>query len=244
MHRRWAAILVVGAVLVSARPASSALTFASVEILRPILSQMLGNPPLMRMDVVPDIYEGGYARVSVYAQQAAVGGMRVDEMWIRLVGVSFAPAELNRGVLRVLGVRDSGVYGKLNLQNVEAFLARQGTIQDVQLTRDGDSVIASGTVLYNGVPTHARIRGVFQVYGEPEIYFHIEALFVNSLPVPYVVVDRLERSMNPVVDFRSWPVPFKIRSFRSTPEGFVLSSQRDVSQPCTTCGGPELRLTR
>ncbi len=50
--------------------------------------------------------------------------------------------------------------------------------------------------------------------------------------------------MNPVVDFRSWPVPFKIRSFRSTPEGFVLSSQRDVSQPCTTCGGPELRLTR
>ncbi|HEX9247536.1 MAG TPA: hypothetical protein VGA35_15355, partial [bacterium] len=126
----------------------------------------------------------------------------------------------------------------------EAFLARQGTIQDVQLTRDGDSVIASGTVLYNGVPTHARIRGVFQVYGEPEIYFHIEALFVNSLPVPYVVVDRLERSMNPVVDFRSWPVPFKIRSFRSTPEGFVLSSQRDVSQPCTTCGGPELRLTR
>ncbi len=110
----------VGAVLVSARPASSTLTFASVEILRPILSQMLGNPSVMRMDVVPDIYEGGYARVSVYAQQAAVGGMRVDEMWIRLVGVSFDPAELNRGVLRVLGVRDSGVFGKLNLQNVEA----------------------------------------------------------------------------------------------------------------------------
>ena len=130
MHRRWAAILVIGAALASARPASSALTFASVEILRPILSQMLGSPSVMRMDVVPDIYEGGYARVSVYAQQAAVGGMRVDEMWIRLVGVSFDPAELNRGVLRVLGVRDSGVYGKLNLQNVEAFLARQGTIQD------------------------------------------------------------------------------------------------------------------
>src|SRR5207237_8871630 len=120
-----------------------------------------------------------------------------------------------RGVIRVLGVRDSRVYGKLNLQNVEAFLARKGTIQDVHLARDGDSVIASGTVLYNGVPTHARIRGVFQVYGEPEIYFHIEALFVNSLPFPYVVVDRLDRSVNPVVAFRSWPVPFKIRSFRA-----------------------------
>ena len=244
MLRRWAAILVIGAVLGAARPVSSALPFASVEILRPILSGILGDPPTMRMDVVPDIYEGGYARVSVYAQQAAVGGMRVDEMWIRLVGVSFDPAELRRGTLKVLQVRDSGVYGKLNLQNVEAFLRQQGAIQDVQLTRDGDSIIATGTVLYNGVPAHARIRGVFQVYGEPEIYFHIQALFVNSLPVPYVVVDNLERSMNPVVDFRSWPVPFKIRTFRSTPEGFVLSSQRDFSQPCKDCGGPELRLTR
>src|SRR5205807_10125864 len=65
--------------------------------------------------------------------------------------------------------------------------------------------------------------------GEPEIYFHIEALFVNSLPVPYVVVDRLERSMNPVVDFRSWPVPFKIRSFRATPEGDRKSTRLNSS---------------
>jgi hypothetical protein len=49
--------------------------------------------------------------------------------------------------------------------------------------------------------------------------------------------------MNPIVDFRSWPVSFKIRSLRSTADGFVLSSQTDYSQPCNDCGGPDIRLT-
>ena len=66
---------------------------------------------------------------------------------------------------------------------------------------------------------------------------------MNHLPVPYALVDRLERSMNPIVDFRGWPVPFKIRSLHSTADGFVLSSQTDYSQPCNDCGGPEIRLT-
>ena len=76
------------------------------------------------------------------------------------------------------------------------------------------------------------------------MFFHIQALLVNSLPMPYVLVERLERQMNPVVDFRTWPVQFKIRSFRQTPEGFVLSSQRDFAQPCLDCGGPPLQFTR
>jgi hypothetical protein len=236
----WAAVVVclLGVVV----PARAAVSFASAELLRPIFAKMLGDPPQMRMDVVPDIYEGGYARVSVYAQQAAVGGMRVDEMWIRLVGTSFDPAELRAGRIKVLQVRDSGVYGRLNLQSIEAFLRQQGTIRDARLTRDEDAVIATGTLLVDGVPTQVRIKGLFQVYGEPEVTFHIQSLVVNGLPLPTFVIERLERQLNPVVDFRSWPVPFKIRSFRATRDGFVLSSQRDFAQPCNDCGGPELRL--
>jgi hypothetical protein len=243
MFWRCACLSVVASLLAAVLPARGAVPFASVELLRPILAKMLGNPPQMHADVVPDTYEGGYARISVYAQGAAVGGMRIDEVWIRLVGASFDPAELQRGTLKVLQVRDSGLFGRLNLQNVEAFLKQQGTIKDVQLSRDDDLVVATGTLTLNGVPAQVRLKGLFQVFGEPEIRFHIQALAVNGLPVPYVLVERLEQQLNPVVDFRSWPVPFKIRSFRNTQGGFVLSSQRDFAQPCNDCGGPGVRLT-
>ena len=243
MCRRCAVLVVIASLLVTVVPAGAAVSFASVEMLRPILAKMLGDPPRMHADVVPDVYEGGYARISMYAQGAAVGGMRIDEMWIRLVGASFDPAELHRGTLKVLQLRDSAVFGRLNIQNIEAFLKQQGTIKDVRLSRDEDQLIATGTLTLNGVPAQVRMKGLFQVYGEPEIRFHIQALAVNGLPVPYVLVERLEQQLNPVVDFRSWPVPFKIRSFRNTAGGFVLSSQRDFAQPCNDCGGPELRLT-
>ena len=236
-------VLVIGCALGVLRSAQADVPFASVEVLRPLFSQMLGNPTLMRLDAVPDIYEGGYARISVYAEHARIKGMLVDEMAIRLIGVSFDPAALREGTLKALEVRDSGIYGRLRLSSVQEFLRQQGPVREVLLRRDGDVVIASGLVDYNGVPTRVLMRGVFQVYGEPEIYFHIEALIVNHLPLPYVVVDQLERSMNPIVDLRSWPVSFKIRSLRSTADGFVLSSQTDYSQPCNDCGGPEIRLS-
>ena len=218
------------------------LPFASVDILRPLLSKAFGDPPVMRLDVVPDLYEGGYALVSVYAEGATVKGMHVDQTWVRLVGVSFDPELLRQGTLKVIDLRDSAVYGAVKLKSIEEFLRAQSPVEDVHLARVQDSVMVTATVLYKDVPTRVRMQGIFQVYGEPEIYFHIEALFVNSMPVPYVVVDELERSMNPVVDFRTWPVPFKIRSFRSTRDGFIISSRTDYSQPCNDCGGPELRL--
>jgi hypothetical protein len=242
MFRRCVGLIVIGSVLVAVLPVQAALSFASVEILRPILDRMLGNPALLRLDVVPDVYEGGYARVSVYAQGAAVAGMRINELWIRLIGASFDPAELRGGTLKVVQVRDSGLFGRLNLKNLEAFLKEQGTVKDLQLSQEEDMVIATGSLMFNGVPAQVRLKGLFQVTGEPEVFFHIHAMSVNGIPVPFVIVEHLERQLNPVVDFRSWPVPFKIRSFRTTREGFVLSSQRDLSQPCSDCGGPELRL--
>ena len=223
-------------------PARADLTVADTKILPPILSKMLGDPPFIRTEIVPDLYEGGYARVSIYGRNVNIKGMRVDELWIKLVGVSFDPDLLRAGTLKVLDIRDNAVYGKLDLASVQAFLNSQGPVQDVSLRIDGDAVIGLATVLYNGVPTRVHIQGIFQVYGEPEVFFHIQALLVNSIPVPYVIVDRLERQLNPVLDFRSWPVQFRIRSFHQTKDGFVLSSQADFSQPCNACGGPELQL--
>lgn len=223
-------------------PARAQLTVASTEILRPLFSHLLGDPATMYLEVVPDLYEGGYARISIYARNVAIKGMRIDEIWIKLVGVSFDPTLLQQGTLKVLDLRDNGIYGKLRLASVQDYLNQQGAVKDVRLSLNGESVVGLATVEYNGVPTRVRIQGIFQVYGEPEVFFHIQALLVNSLPVPYVLVDSLERQMNPVVDFRTWPVQFRIRSFQQTPEGFALSSQRDFSQPCNICGGPQIQL--
>ncbi len=223
-------------------PARADLPLASTEVLRPIFSRLLGNPPAMHLEAVPDLYEGGYARISIYARNVDIKGMRIDEIWIRLVGVSFDPAQLRQGTLKVLDLREDGIYGKLRLASVQEFLNHQGAVQDVQLSTNGDSIVGNATLVYNGIPTRVRMQGIFQVYGEPEVFFHIQALLVNSLPVPYVLVDRLERQINPVVDFRTWPVPFRIRSFQQTPEGFALSSQRDFAQPCNICGGPQIQL--
>ena len=243
MIRRLSTALVAGFfVLCALGPARADLPVADVNILPPILGKLLGDPPFIHTEIIPDLYAGGYARVSIYGRNVNIKGMRIDELWIKLVGVSFDPDLLRQGTLKVLDIRDNAVYGKLDLASVQAFLNSQGPVQDVSLRIEGEAVIGLATVLYNGVPTRVHIQGIFQVYGEPEVFFHIQALLVNSIPVPYVIVDRLERQLNPVLDFRSWPVQFRIRTFRQTNDGFVLSSQADFSQPCNACGGPPVQL--
>ncbi len=241
MARRGIVVLILLTWLGSAVPAH-ALTVADTAVLEPLFRTLLADPPVLRLDVVPDLYEGGYARVSVYAEHPQIQGMRIDQLWIRLVGVSFDPDALKQGTLKVLDVRESAIYGKLSLASVQEYLNHQGAVRNVSLTVAGDSITASGTVLYNGAATRVRMQGEFQVYGAPEIFFHIQTLSVNSIPLPYVVVDRIERQMNPVVDFRTWPVPFPVRSFHQSADAFVLSSQADYSQPCEACGGTPLQL--
>ena len=240
---RWLALTMiavcVGGLLL---PAAAEPQTTSMQSLRTLFAHLLGDPPLLHMEAVPDIYDGGYARVSLYGRHVLIKGMLIDELWIRLTGVSFDPAELRGGVLKVLDIRDNAIYGKLSLAAVQDFLGRQGSVQDVKLGTNAEAITGAATVMYNGLPTRVRMQGIFQVYGEPEVFFHIQALSVNSIPVPYVLAANLERQINPVVDFRTWPVQFKIRTFKQTPEGFVLSSQRDFAQPCNTCGGPPLQL--
>ncbi|HEV2283941.1 MAG TPA: hypothetical protein VGX75_16270 [bacterium] len=223
-------------------PAAAEPQTTSTQQLRTLFSHLLGDPPLIHMEAVPDLYDGGYARVSLYGRHVMIKGMLIDELWIKLVGVSFDPAELRRGTLKVLDIRDNAIYGKLSLAAVQDFLNQQAAVRDVQLGVNAEAITGAATVVYNGIPTRVRMQGIFQVDGDPEVFFHIQALSVNSIPVPYVLAANLERQINPVVDFRTWPVQFKIRTFKQTPEGFVLSSQRDFAQPCDACGGPPLQL--
>lgn len=234
-------LMCVGGLLL---PAIAEPQTTSPEELHTLFGHLLGDPAFLHMEAVPDIYDGGYARVSLYGRNVNIKGMLIDELWIKLVGVSFDPAELRAGNIKVVDIRDDAIYGKLSLAAVQDFLSRQASVQDVHLGTNAEAITGAATVNYNGIPTRVRMQGVFQVYGEPEVFFHIQALSVNSIPVPYVLAANLERQINPVLDFRSWPVMFKIRTFKQTPQGFVLSSQRDFSQSCNTCGGPPLQITQ
>jgi len=241
LSRSLALLVVLGCVGGLLVPAGAEQT-TSIPELRALFSHLLGDPPVIHMEAIPDLYDGGYARVSVYGRHVKINSMLIDELWIRLIGVSFDPAELRHGNLKVLDLRDNSVYGKLSVVAVQDYLNRQAAVKDVHLGVSAEAITGAATVMYNGIPTHVRMQGVFQVYGDPEVFFHIQALSVNSIPVPYVLAANLERQINPVVDFRTWPVQFKIRTFKQTPEGFVLSSQRDFAQPCNMCGGPPLQV--
>jgi hypothetical protein len=203
---------------------------------------LLGDPPVLRLSAAADPQTQDYSRINIYAEHAAIEGLRIDQLWIRLLDARFDAAELRQGRLKVLGVRDSAVYGRVATASVEDFLNHESTVKDAKLSTDGDATAVEGTVVYNGFPTHVQMRGVFQVYGQPEIFFHIETLIVDSVPMPQPLANQFERQINPVVDFREWPVAFPLRTFRQTGTAFVLSSQADLSQPCNACAGAPVQL--
>ncbi|HXF81444.1 MAG TPA: hypothetical protein VNN19_01630, partial [bacterium] len=189
----------------------------------------------LRLDVVPDLYPGGYARISVYARGADLGGMLVDEAWFRLTGASLDPEALRGGTLRVLEVRDSAMYVRVSLRSLEAYFQRSDGVQDVRLSSDGQYLYGRGAVLLGGTPARVAFKGFFAVGGTKEIYFYIEDLRLNGLPVLTPLLRRWEQDINPIFSQALWPVTFKLRALRMTREGFVVSSQADPAAPCLFC---------
>ena len=166
------AALCVGA-LGAARP-SAAAPSAGVDALQPVFSRLLGNPPVVRVTAVPGAHDGAYDQIGVYAEHAAIQGLRIDQLWFRLLGVTLDPSQLRRGTLQVVAVQTSAIYGKVALESVQDLLNHENTVKDVTLTADGASTIAAGTIVYSGLPTHVRMRGTFEVSGVPEIFFHLQ----------------------------------------------------------------------
>ena len=241
---RWIAIWMLGlAALAAPHPSAAAPQPASGETLRPVFSRLLGGPPVLRINAVPGPRDGAYNQIGVYAEHAAIQGLHIDQLWFRLVGADLDAAQLRRGTLQVRKVQSSAIYGKVSRASVQDLLNHEKTVTDVTLTADGATTVATGTIAYGGVPTHVTMRGTFQVSGVPEIFFHLDALTVDALPMPGAVAAQVEQQINPVVDLRNWPVSFAIRMFRQTSAGFILSSQPDDTQPCEACVGAPVQPT-
>lgn len=193
----------------------------------------------MRIDAVPDLYPGGYARISIQARKANVGGMVVDEAWFRLVGVSLDPTALKRGELRILELRDSSMHVKASMKSLADYFQRGDGIKEVQLWSDGDYLYCRGTVPLSGVPTKVYVKGFFAVGGTKDVYFYIDNMRVNGLPMFSPLLRKWEQDINPVFSQAQWPITFKIRGLKMTQEWFIVSSQPNASSPCAFCTGGE-----
>lgn len=234
MRRRGARIL--GVVLLAVLAVAGAASGQSEAELRQAFANFLSTKDV-RIDSVPDLYPGGYARISVYARKANLGGMVVDEIWFRLVGASLDPAALQQGTLQFLDTRDTAMYARTSIKSLEDYFRAGNPIKDIRLWSDGDYLYGEGTVPLGGTLAKVWLKGFFAVGGTKEVYFYVDNLRINGLPVFDPIIRKLEADINPVLTQATWPVTFKIRALKITKDWFVVSSQQDPSAPCAFCTG-------
>ena len=189
----------------------------------------------IQFDLVPDLYDGGYARISLHAKDADLGGMLVDEVWFKLVGVSLDVAALQQGRLRVLDYRDTAFHGRVSIKQLQEYFLAANAFKDIRLWSDGASLFGEGTVPFNGMAIRVWLKGHFSVRGTKEIFLHVENMRINGFPLFSPIIRIMESQVNPVMSQKNWPVTFKIRSLQMTTDGFLLSSQPDALAPCGIC---------
>jgi len=228
------ACLGLGAVLIVALAGFPAA--ADEALLRRAFGTFMRSADELRIEAIPDLYDGGYARITAVGKRVVlIDGMRVDEAMVNLVGVSLDPAALNGGTLKVLDVRDSFFQVRVLLRSIQEFFNVNRSLPDLRLWVEEGYLLGSGTVQFAGQPTRMRMKGFFAVSGSTEIWFYFETLHANGFPVPTAVIRDIERQINPVVHQRAWPVTFKMRSIRLDSQALSLSSRGDGT--CPTCSG-------
>ena len=211
---------------------------ADEALLRRAFGAFIRSADDLRIEAIPDLYEGGYARISVVGRRVLLtDGLRVDETMMRLVGVSVDPEALRAGTLKVLEFRDSAMQTRVLLRSLQDLFNAGNPLDDIRLWADNGYLLGSGTVLFRGHPTRLRMKGFFASSGSTEVYFYFDSLHANSLPLPTGVIREIERHINPVLHQRSWPITFKIRSLKLDAQGLTVSTQSEGS--CQGCGGGE-----
>ncbi len=248
--RSWHGLIrLVVAILLAVVVATPAA--ADEAVLRRAFEAFLHSAEELRIEAIPDLYDGGYARVTVIGRRVLLTqGLRVDEAMINLVGVSLDPEALRAGKLRVLDARDSAMQVRVALRSMEEHfnagtskvmrdrLGSSSPAQDIRLWAEDGYLLGTGTVTFRGAVRRMRMKGFFAVDGTTEIYFYLETLHADGLPLPVSVIREVERRINPVVHQREWPVTFKIRSVRLDAQGLTISSRADAAAPGQSSGPP------
>jgi hypothetical protein len=228
---RLAILVCVGFLLAAfATPAA-----ADEALLRRAFGAFIKSADEFRVEAIPDLYDGGFARISVSARRVHVGdGLRIDETMIRLVGVTLDVPALHAGTLKILEVRDSAMQVRVLLKSLQDYFNSGNSVEDIRLWSESGYLRGTGTVMYRNVPTRMQMKGFFAASGTTEVYFYFESLHANGIPLPTFLIRELERQVNPVLHQREWPVQFKIRSVQLDAQGLTVSTQAGAG--CPTCG--------
>lgn len=233
LHAARAASVLTAVLLAAAVP--PARGESDPQLMRAIAGFFRGAE-VLRIDAVPDLYEGGYARISFYARRARVanGGLLVDEGWTRLRGVTLNVPAFRQGVFRVESTRSASIYLRVSLRSLEQFFIAANAYDDIRLWSDGSALYGTGTVPLFNRPTRVEMKGTFAVEGTRDLFFQVESLRVNGFPVPVPLLRLLERQFNPILAQQDWPVIFTFRSVRLAREDVIISSDPDPSV-CNFC---------
>lgn len=236
VHRRAAAWSGLGLVMLMVIALAGLPARADETLLRRAFSAFMRSAEELRIEAIPDLYEGGYARITAVGKRVVlIDGMRVDEAMVNLVGVSLDPAALQAGALKVLDFRDSAFQAKVMLRSVQEYFNANRIIDDMRLWVEDGYLLGTGTVNFRGQQTRMRMKGFFAVSGTTEVWFYFDTLHANNFPLPVAVIRDIERQINPVINQTTWPVTFKIRALRLDAQSLSLSSRSDGS--CPSCGG-------
>jgi hypothetical protein len=235
MTGRFAAVLAAALLVVGVRT-SAAQPVDDQAALRRAFARFIAAKE-MRLDVVPDLYPGGYARISVYAKKAKLGGMLVDEVWFRLVGASLDVPALERGDLVIRETRDTALHARASIKRLEEYFQEGNPVKDIRLWSDGEYLYGRGTVPFAGAMARVYLRGFFAVGGTKDVYFYVDNLQVNGLPMLAPLIKKWENEINPILNQTDWPVTFKLRTLKMTKDSLVISSQADPEAPCHFCTG-------
>jgi hypothetical protein len=232
---RWATLIVIS--LMAAAIAAPASGQSEAELQKLFASFLKTND--IKIDAVPDLFPGGFARISVYAKKASLGGMLVDEVWFRVIGAELNVSAMQRGELRVDSWRESAIYVRFTLKSLQEYFISGNAFKDIRLWTDGQFLFGEGTIPLNNLPVRVWLKGWFALGGTKDIYFYIDNMRVNGVPLLDPIIRTLEAKYNPVLTQSTWPVTFAIRSLRVAKDVVVVSSQADASSPCAFCTGSD-----
>ncbi|MEM2542805.1 MAG: hypothetical protein QXR35_05030, partial [Candidatus Korarchaeum sp.] len=141
--------------------------------LRGAFADLLGGPPVLRLEAVPDLQEGMYARISLYAQRARIAGLLVDHLWVRLRGITLDPEGLRRGRLRILAQRDAALHALVGLRSLEEFLARNPDVEEVRLEYHRGLIAGQGVLRMRGMPVRVGMVVGFEALGTPAVFVRV-----------------------------------------------------------------------
>lgn len=154
----------------------------------------------------------------------AIEGLNLDELLVRLEGVRF-----DRSKRALEEVDQSRFEARLGAASLTRYLQqRSPMLRDVQLrfTEGHVRVRATPALLGLGVPVEVTGRPVIQ--GGTALHFDADRVAVLRVGLPAFVAERLEATVNPLVDLAAMPFPLQLSTVAIQGDRAILTGTATI----------------